>query len=87
MSVRRRLAALATRAQIVQKCPPLPGWQVRIHPALDEDTEHFDVFDQVAVTPGHNWRHADAGVQQPQQQIALPSRADGREYPATTEFS
>jgi len=25
--VRRRLAALATRAQIVQKCPPLPGWQ------------------------------------------------------------
>ena len=38
------------------------------------------------MAPGHNRRHADAGVQQAQQQIALPSRAYGREHPAAAEF-
>ena len=70
----------------MQKGPPLPVWQVRIHPAREEDAEHLDVFEEVAVAPGHNRRHADAGVQQAQQQILLSSRAYGREYPAAAEF-
>src|ERR1700704_514387 len=66
----------------MKKGPPLAGGQVGIHPAREEDTEHLGVFEEVAVAPGHNRRHADAGVEQAQQQIALPSRAYGREYPA-----
>src|SRR5713226_2722049 len=42
------LAAFAAPAQVMEERLPLPIWQIRIHATIEQNAEHFSVFQEIA---------------------------------------